>query len=515
MRRYAEWSGLQMLCVDSETERIVAKSHPHLPDQLPLSVRSHLDRVGDIDLIEAPPNFLFFRFPLAAEQNVRYVAVGAVHAEAPERSVESAPEAAARSNAWLNTDEVCSAKMLRALLDSVIQRGRLEDGRLRQQETGSNRKLAAHEGFRLLQGFTDLLQVSEEADELAELCLKQMCGLLDIGGSAIWLQEAHRQPRLLRKGRVPFDELELAHLIADYDDHDWAVPLVENAVRDTELAADYPGLVNFAIVPVGAGANRRGWVIGCNCQTDSGRGFGEAETGLVESIAKILETHIRNTDLYRRHDELLLSFVRSLVSTLDAKDPYTRGHSQRVADISRRLGEELGLPDDELQDLFLAGLLHDIGKVAVNDATLQKPGELTEEEFIAIKQHPVIGYQILEELTNLKAILPGVRSHHESFDGTGYPDGLAGEEIPLMARIIAVADSYDAMTSDRPYRIGLPIEQTERVFESSAGRQWDPDVIEAYFACRDDIRVLCQQFSPDDPLMLQPMNTMADVLFHP
>ena len=183
----------------------------------------------------------------------------------------------------------------------------------------------------------------------------------------------------------------------------------------------------------------------------------------MNSIATILGTNLRNIELYQQHNDLLLSFVRSLVSTLDAKDPYTRGHSERVALVAKRLGKELGLPEEDLRDIYLSGLLHDIGKIGVDDRILRKPGRLTTEEFHEIQEHPIIGFDIVKKFNNLHRVLPGVRNHHENYNGTGYPDGLQGEDIPLMARILAVADSYDAMGSDRPYRGSLSLETIENL----------------------------------------------------
>jgi HD-GYP domain-containing protein (c-di-GMP phosphodiesterase class II) len=213
-------------------------------------------------------------------------------------------------------------------------------------------------------------------------------------------------------------------------------------------------------------------------------------------VASILGTHQHNLELYRQHEDLLLSFVRSLVSTLDAKDAYTRGHSERVALVARRIGTYLGLPEEDLRNIYLSGLLHDIGKIGVDDQILRKPGQLTAEEFAQIKRHPVIGYNILAGLRNLQAVLPGVRHHHEAFSGTGYPDGLSGDEIPLMARILAVADSYDAMISDRPYRNGLKLERLEAILREGSGTQWDPRVVSAYFVIRDDVRAIWETYSP-------------------
>lgn len=137
-------------------------------------------------------------------------------------------------------------------------------------------------------------------------------------------------------------------------------------------------------------------------------------------------------------------------------------------------------------------MLHDIGKIGVNDAILQKEGRLTSEELDEVKKHPEIGYNILCGLKSLRPLLPGVRSHHENYAGGGYPDGLAGEAIPLMARILAVADAYDAMRSDRPYRQGLPVEKIEEIFNNNHRGQWDPAIIAAYFRVRGEILELGQ-----------------------
>ena len=200
--------------------------------------------------------------------------------------------------------------------------------------------------------------------------------------------------------------------------------------------------------------------------------------------------HLQNLTLLQEQEDLLVAFVRSLVTTIDAKDHYTRGHSERVAKVARRIAKQMGLDELEQDAIHLSGLLHDIGKIGVEDAILTKRNPLTPEEFRKVQEHPAMGWQILAGLKQLNHILPGVRSHHENFGGSGYPDRLAGEEIPLMARIMAVADAYDAMASDRPYRNGLPLTHLEEVFAKGAGCQWDPEIIRAYFSCRDEIRRL-------------------------
>jgi HD-GYP domain-containing protein (c-di-GMP phosphodiesterase class II) len=167
-----------------------------------------------------------------------------------------------------------------------------------------------------------------------------------------------------------------------------------------------------------------------------------------------------------------------------------------VARVAVRLAEELGCDAKTLNTLYLAGLLHDIGKIGVSDAILHKPGKLTEEEFAVIQRHPDQGWSILQELHQLQYELPGVLYHHENFNGTGYPDRLAGERIPLPARIVAVADAFDAMTSDRPYRQGMPLTRVLEIFHDGNGTQWDPKVLEAFFDALPEILSLWTSYQP-------------------
>jgi putative nucleotidyltransferase with HDIG domain len=180
--------------------------------------------------------------------------------------------------------------------------------------------------------------------------------------------------------------------------------------------------------------------------------------------------------------------VRALTSAIDAKDHYTRGHSERVAHISVCLARQLGCTEEELNTLCLSGLLHDIGKIGIDTNILRKPEALSDKEFELVKQHPEMGYEILRGVKQLDKVLPVVLHHHEAWDGTGYPHRLQGEECPLLARIAAVADSIDAMSSDRPYRRGLPDEKLDRILREGAGKQWDARIIDVVFEIREEIR---------------------------
>ncbi|WP_114572102.1 HD-GYP domain-containing protein [Exiguobacterium flavidum] len=181
--------------------------------------------------------------------------------------------------------------------------------------------------------------------------------------------------------------------------------------------------------------------------------------------------------------QLLDALFTLFAATLDARDPYTAGHSQRVAEYTVRIARAAGIASGELDLIRKSALLHDIGKIGIRDDVLLKEGRLTDVEFDRIKEHPVIGVHILEQIElpeTLQGIIPGVKYHHERYDGKGYPEGLAGESIPLFGRIMAIADAYDAMTSDRPYRKGMPAEKALSILEAGKGTQWDPYYLQIF-----------------------------------
>lgn len=189
----------------------------------------------------------------------------------------------------------------------------------------------------------------------------------------------------------------------------------------------------------------------------------------------------------RRRRAETVSALKSLVRALDARDPYTRGHSDRVSRYALLLAGELRLDKKAREFLELAGIMHDIGKIGVPDAILHKTTRLSADEYEIMKRHPRISAEMLEGVENLQAIIPGILHHHERWDGGGYPAGLQGEAIPLEARILAVADAYDAMTSSRPYRQAMTAEATDKEIRRSAGKQWSQEMAEAF------LRVLHQE----------------------
>ncbi|MCD6534457.1 MAG: response regulator [Deltaproteobacteria bacterium] len=209
---------------------------------------------------------------------------------------------------------------------------------------------------------------------------------------------------------------------------------------------------------------------------------------LVSKAAACIETVYLNDNLQRQYIETVESFAQAL----EAKDSYTHGHSRQVSHYSTLIARQLGFPNDELATLHQAAILHDIGKIGISDTILNFSGELSENEFSAIREHPRKGRNILAPISSLAGVVEVVYHHHEHWDGNGYPEGLIGREIPLMARIIGVADAFDAMTSQRPYRSPLSLEKAFAVLQEEAGKQFDPDLVGIFISRKDEVAKLLE-----------------------
>ena len=206
------------------------------------------------------------------------------------------------------------------------------------------------------------------------------------------------------------------------------------------------------------------------------------ESGIksVKQMDEIKKINEKLEDSKEQLEQAYLDMIQTLRYTVEAKDSYTRGHSDRVSEYSVLIGEKLGLSEEQIKTLRIGGLFHDIGKIGIPDSILLKPAKLTDDEYSQIKNHPSIGAHILGNATIFKEIIPIVKHHHEKYDGNGYPSRLKGEEIPYMARIAAVADTFDAMTSRRSYRGPIDIEHVKEEIKRCEGTQFDPQIAEAF-----------------------------------
>ncbi len=208
--------------------------------------------------------------------------------------------------------------------------------------------------------------------------------------------------------------------------------------------------------------------------------FDEDDLEIIKAVSNSIAIAIENARLYTEMKETFFNLIETLVETVELRDTFTGGHTKRMVEYCLDIGRHIGLDRKECEDLKLAAMLHDIGKIGVRDDILLKQGKLKEEEFEDMKMHSLHGAELLKNIRRLKKVIPGIRSHHERYDGNGYPEGLKDKKIPLIARIIAVVDSFDAMTNSRPYRKGHSRDAAFEELKRCSGSQFDPAVVDAF-----------------------------------
>jgi HD-GYP domain-containing protein (c-di-GMP phosphodiesterase class II) len=373
---------------------------------------------------------------------------------------------------------VCPERALRAWGDQVARRLRRPQGTKPDSEPHPD----GDKGV-AINRLTRRLRISDPPHHFQTVATTVLRASLNLTAVAWVPRDAHEQ--VVVSGEIPGLSAQSYRSFPSPAGHDSAILCADEGVASTRGAP--PSVHRFASVAAGS----VGWLVAVNPLDN--RSITASDIERLQHVGSLIVAQLSNAKIYTDLKELLFGIIRALTAAIDAKDPYTSGHSERVARIAVRLAEELKMPPGKRSDLYLAGLLHDVGKIGVDDGVLKKTGPLTPEEFRKIKAHVEIGVTILKDLRKLHHILPGVRHHHESMDGTGYPDKLSGEQIPLEARILAVADSFDAMSSNRPYRRRLSLAQIDGILKQGRSVQWDPDVIDALFACRSDLEAIRQK----------------------
>jgi HD-GYP domain-containing protein (c-di-GMP phosphodiesterase class II) len=287
-------------------------------------------------------------------------------------------------------------------------------------------------------------------------------------------------------------------------------------LNQVDFPLHHSSVRSCVVVPIGE-TEPIGYVIAINRRKQIGYSFnnpegefGSGDAELLHEAAGYLISDGHSNVQIQESEQLVLGTLRAMSNAIEARDPYTHGHSERVAKVGYEIAVRLQLSEVACQEIYLAGILHDIGKIGIPDQVLLKPGRLSTEEFAIIQQHPEIGHKILEGLGKLNFALPGVLYHHERIDGTGYPHRLRGDAIPLMARILAVSDAYDAMTSSRVYRTAMDNRRAVDILQGGIGTQWDGDAVAAcleYLAQRE--LVLCDGTA--EPLALSTQNDWKQV----
>jgi len=283
---------------------------------------------------------------------------------------------------------------------------------------------------------------------------------------------------LIQHGDKRFDAVQIAAKIDSCRDVEPIAVCDGSAVYPAD--GIFRGLgAQFMFHPLATRERRFGWIIVSGKRGDD-QCVSSHDTKTLDSIAGIVASFVENWTLYEEQRATFLGTVRALSGAIDAKDRYTQGHSQRVAMLGEQLTLALGHDEDRAARVRLCGILHDIGKIGIPESVLCKDGRLTDEEFDLIRAHPATGARMLEGIPSLADILPGVLHHHERWDGKGYPGGISGEEIPEIARILALADTFDAMSSNRAYRSARPREEVLAEIRRCAGSQFDPSMVEAF-----------------------------------
>jgi putative nucleotidyltransferase with HDIG domain len=304
-----------------------------------------------------------------------------------------------------------------------------------------------------LVGMLGKIGATLDRDELLQLLTEEATRLLDAEKSAIFMVDPDIQEKSIRMVTNP--------AAGQMNRSSASLPLnQEDAHFSFQARSVAAAPLRTRPISVGKERTRREErVIGTVMAINKQRGNFDAEdTRLLEILASHSSTVLQVAELYAESNTLFMDFIKALAASIDAKDPYTRGHSQRVSNLSVAIATEIGLSPDQILDVRVGSLLHDIGKIGISDAIIRKPDHLTNDEYDEMKKHPAIGHRIISQVAMLQNVLPAISEHHERLDGTGYPFGLHGEQVSLLGRIVAVADVFDAMTTDRPYRKALDIE---------------------------------------------------------
>ncbi len=490
-----------------------------------VEILAEVSRRGTAEVIEEVAPLVMLAIPLGGlGVGASLVAVGVfvISEVSEEEQVSAAARAfgidAGRALRWTQGRTVWPMGVLQRMASMVLENLSLCErcDRLQTEVT----EAAAHAEdiyaeLDLLHRLTGQLHISEEEDELWQNALGWLSKTIPAQCLSVVVRKSNdaeiendnlREWELLTEGERPTSRDELCELIRRFGSTALREPVVLNRAETTLPTWHCPTIRELVCVPIEGNEHPRGWLLALNHRGDSKAGFnefGSVEIQLLSSVGTILGIHNSNLELFRDQSELFASAVQALTSAIDAKDEYTSGHSNRVAYYSVSLAERLGMSKADRDTLYLAGLLHDIGKIGIDDQVLHKPGQLTDAEYEQIKLHPQLGYEILKGVRQLDSVLPIVLHHHEAWDGSGYPHGLKESAIPRMARIMAVADAFDAMSSDRPYRKGMSDDKLDAILRSGAGKQWDPEVIDAFFKIRDEIRVATQVSSTQSSLEWQ------------
>jgi response regulator RpfG family c-di-GMP phosphodiesterase len=364
-------------------------------------------------------------------------------------------------------------------LEEINQKVKRAIGRkqLEQENLLFSRLVSLHE-------VTKILASTLDSSELYIKFLDYTMRVAKADGGALWLLDQSGKLVLTETSGGVFDRnfwLERPFMAASK----WAVTQVEPLILIPgnsplpngllPISNEYSACITFPLIA----PSRTTGVLNLIRRADK-ETFSNLDLEIINVLASQASISIENVRLYTNIRDNYLKTIRAFALAVEAKDEYTHGHSENVMKFTVVLAKRLGLPDAEIESVKYAGLLHDVGKIGISEAILNKASKLTTQEFDEIKRHPELGARIIADVPSLKSLVPMVLHHHEFFGGGGYPSGISGEEIPFGARILSVSDAYEAMTSNRPYRKSLPQEVAFSILMQERGKQFDPNIVDAF-----------------------------------
>ncbi len=357
-----------------------------------------------------------------------------------------------------------------------------------QIEKFSNELSRAYEEIVLLYNLSTNMQVTQSSASYLQMACDQLTQLIRVEGIAIFVEreiDGHKQIILAAGSGVMAIDPIRADILQMYlaEELRAGKDALVDSTQEGPLKYQWPETVhNIIAVPLGSAEKMSGCLVATNALDKPD--FDTTDMKLFNSVANQCMVFIENNRLFDELKELFIGCLKALTNSIDAKDQYTRGHSERVAFISRWIADHLGrvrpVSDKLIHHVYLAGLLHDIGKIGIGEEVLRKNGRLSDEEYAIIQSHPRIGASILSGIHQMEDIVPGVLGHHERIDGKGYPQGLEGDDISLVARIISLADAFDAMTSKRVYRNAMNIQKALVIIEDGMGTQFDEEIARVF-----------------------------------
>lgn len=364
----------------------------------------------------------------------------------------------------------------------------------------------SYEEIALLHRVSERMRVTQKPDEFFQRISCDLRSVLDVEGFWVLLgpqENEHKDIYLAAAdGDVPIDGALISTLWQRtmVQMHSPPGVLIDNNSDGREMQR-WPEVIRTIVsVPIKRDDKVMGILAAIN--KIGRKEFDSVDTKMLASVASESSIYLENFHLYQELQDLLMGSLKALTSSIDAKDPYTCGHSERVAMISRWLAQGLGLEEQAVRDAYLGGLLHDVGKIGISEAILCKPGQLTEAEFDEIRKHPQIGAKILQDIKPLREVNRAVLTHHERLNGCGYPHHLHGDEIPLIGRIVGLADSFDAMISDRVYRRAKGVDETLEEIRRCCGTHYDPQLVD--LMTFDEVEQLLEQLDDLEDGSLEP-----------